>query len=71
MTFEAKNGSTQSANFPLADATKTLASVNKICQKRNGVVLVEDGSYSPQFDVYVKGLIDTGGSDFAELGERR
>ena len=45
ITFKAKNGSTQSMNFRLADVTKALASVNKICQRKNRVVFDKEDSF--------------------------
>ena len=40
-----RDGSPQSMNFRLADVTKALASVNKICQRRNRVAFDEEGRY--------------------------
>ena len=39
ITFTLMNGSAQSMHFRFAHATKVLASVNKICQRKNSVVV--------------------------------
>ena len=44
VTFKTKDGSTQSMSFIVADVTKALSSVSKICQRKNRVVFDEDGS---------------------------
>ena len=45
ITFKMKNRSTQSMNFRFVDVTKALASVNKICQRKNRVVFDEESSH--------------------------
>ena len=46
ITFKAKNGSTLSMNFRLADVTKAMASVSEICHRRSRVVFDDEGRIS-------------------------